>query len=453
MHLIDDSADARRRRRHRWRRRVQSGGGGVVSARWTTATTARCRRGSIRRCKARDAAAVQPPQRAGDARGDAVRLAPHAARQADAGDDRAGVRRAVAARERALVADAVSRRHPVADGALLHAGAARRRRRQGAAAARLARRGARQDPHGRDAARADRAAVAVRDARHRDAVADGRALRQAAAAGSSRCRSNGDIHRAMSSAHRRRRRRSRSRCKLSRGARVSRRARQGEADEYRAALAELSHNTRLLWHGSRLVNFVGILSQGLRVAPKSAPKTGYMFWARACISRTCLARAPSTATPLPTPGSSNGERPDAAERGAARRHARTRHGASTSSRPSCGCSGATACTAVASERRLARSPSTPSRAAADGQRSGRSGPLLAATRASSITASLSSLTRRTSKCDTWCCSSSRGFEAAPNVGAHAAGPPFQPAPQRRANRKTYMTMAMMMKMTMMMTIE
>uniref|UniRef100_A0AAX7TUJ1 Poly [ADP-ribose] polymerase n=1 Tax=Astatotilapia calliptera TaxID=8154 RepID=A0AAX7TUJ1_ASTCA len=33
----------------------------------------------------------------------------------------------------------------------------------------------------------------------------------------------------------------------------------------------------LLWHGSRLSNWVGILSQGLRVAPPEAPVTGYMF--------------------------------------------------------------------------------------------------------------------------------------------------------------------------------
>lgn len=33
----------------------------------------------------------------------------------------------------------------------------------------------------------------------------------------------------------------------------------------------------LLWHGSRLTNFVGILSQGLRIAPPQAPVTGYMF--------------------------------------------------------------------------------------------------------------------------------------------------------------------------------
>jgi len=33
----------------------------------------------------------------------------------------------------------------------------------------------------------------------------------------------------------------------------------------------------LLWHGSRVTNFVGILSQGLRIAPPEAPVTGYMF--------------------------------------------------------------------------------------------------------------------------------------------------------------------------------
>jgi len=33
----------------------------------------------------------------------------------------------------------------------------------------------------------------------------------------------------------------------------------------------------LLWHGSRLSNYVGILSEGLRVAPPEAPSSGYMF--------------------------------------------------------------------------------------------------------------------------------------------------------------------------------
>jgi len=36
-------------------------------------------------------------------------------------------------------------------------------------------------------------------------------------------------------------------------------------------------NRMLLWHGSRLTNYVGILSTGLRIAPPEAPKTGYRF--------------------------------------------------------------------------------------------------------------------------------------------------------------------------------
>ncbi|XP_038681240.1 poly [ADP-ribose] polymerase 2-A isoform X2 [Tripterygium wilfordii] len=36
-------------------------------------------------------------------------------------------------------------------------------------------------------------------------------------------------------------------------------------------------NRMLLWHGSRLANWTGILSQGLRIAPPEAPVTGYMF--------------------------------------------------------------------------------------------------------------------------------------------------------------------------------
>ncbi|KAK7085917.1 Poly [ADP-ribose] polymerase 2 [Halocaridina rubra] len=36
-------------------------------------------------------------------------------------------------------------------------------------------------------------------------------------------------------------------------------------------------NRMLLWHGSRLSNWAGILSQGLRIAPPEAPVTGYMF--------------------------------------------------------------------------------------------------------------------------------------------------------------------------------
>ena len=36
-------------------------------------------------------------------------------------------------------------------------------------------------------------------------------------------------------------------------------------------------NTKLLYHGSRLSNWAGILSQGLKIAPPEAPATGYMF--------------------------------------------------------------------------------------------------------------------------------------------------------------------------------
>jgi poly [ADP-ribose] polymerase len=34
---------------------------------------------------------------------------------------------------------------------------------------------------------------------------------------------------------------------------------------------------KLLWHGSRVCNYVGILSSGLRIAPPEAPASGYMF--------------------------------------------------------------------------------------------------------------------------------------------------------------------------------
>ncbi|KAL3531248.1 hypothetical protein ACH5RR_010570 [Cinchona calisaya] len=50
----------------------------------------------------------------------------------------------------------------------------------------------------------------------------------------------------------------------------------GEYDKF-APYREKLGNKMLLWHGSRLTNFVGILSQGLRIAPPEAPATGYMF--------------------------------------------------------------------------------------------------------------------------------------------------------------------------------
>ncbi|PHU22660.1 Poly [ADP-ribose] polymerase 1 [Capsicum chinense] len=52
--------------------------------------------------------------------------------------------------------------------------------------------------------------------------------------------------------------------------------REGEFDKFKPYREKLK-NRMLLWHGSRLTNFVGILSQGLRIAPPEAPATGYMF--------------------------------------------------------------------------------------------------------------------------------------------------------------------------------
>ncbi|XP_010038006.2 poly [ADP-ribose] polymerase 1 [Eucalyptus grandis] len=52
--------------------------------------------------------------------------------------------------------------------------------------------------------------------------------------------------------------------------------REGEFDKF-APFRQNLRNRMLLWHGSRLTNFVGILSQGLRIAPPEAPATGYMF--------------------------------------------------------------------------------------------------------------------------------------------------------------------------------
>ena len=49
--------------------------------------------------------------------------------------------------------------------------------------------------------------------------------------------------------------------------------RQCESQSFKADLG----NRMLLWHGSRMSNYAGILSQGLRIAPPEAPSTGYMF--------------------------------------------------------------------------------------------------------------------------------------------------------------------------------
>ncbi|KAL6210371.1 hypothetical protein ACLB2K_015604 [Fragaria x ananassa] len=56
---------------------------------------------------------------------------------------------------------------------------------------------------------------------------------------------------------------------------IFRASREDEAERYRKFLS--MKNRMLLWHGSRLTNWAGILSQGLRIAPPEAPVTGYMF--------------------------------------------------------------------------------------------------------------------------------------------------------------------------------
>lgn len=52
--------------------------------------------------------------------------------------------------------------------------------------------------------------------------------------------------------------------------------REGEFEAYETYSKDIP-NKMLLWHGSRLTNFVGILSQGLRIAPPEAPSTGNLI--------------------------------------------------------------------------------------------------------------------------------------------------------------------------------
>ncbi|XP_010069904.2 poly [ADP-ribose] polymerase 2 [Eucalyptus grandis] len=52
-------------------------------------------------------------------------------------------------------------------------------------------------------------------------------------------------------------------------------SREGETERF--SKFSTTSNRMLLWHGSRLTNWTGILSQGLRIAPPEAPATGYMF--------------------------------------------------------------------------------------------------------------------------------------------------------------------------------
>ncbi|KAI8932727.1 hypothetical protein NX059_010218 [Plenodomus lindquistii] len=54
--------------------------------------------------------------------------------------------------------------------------------------------------------------------------------------------------------------------------------RNGEFERFdKSPYSKMASDRRLLWHGSRVTNFGGILGQGLRIAPPEAPVSGYMF--------------------------------------------------------------------------------------------------------------------------------------------------------------------------------
>ena len=52
--------------------------------------------------------------------------------------------------------------------------------------------------------------------------------------------------------------------------------RRGEQERFESVASRIG-NRRLLFHGSGVTNFLGLLSQGMRIAPPEAPATGYMF--------------------------------------------------------------------------------------------------------------------------------------------------------------------------------
>ena len=52
--------------------------------------------------------------------------------------------------------------------------------------------------------------------------------------------------------------------------------RRGEPERF-AEVAERLGNRKLLFHGSGMSNWLGLLAQGMRIAPPEAPVTGYMF--------------------------------------------------------------------------------------------------------------------------------------------------------------------------------
>ena len=53
--------------------------------------------------------------------------------------------------------------------------------------------------------------------------------------------------------------------------------REGETKAFEDGGFGTDPNRQLLWHGSRICNWAGILCNGLRIAPKEAVASGYMF--------------------------------------------------------------------------------------------------------------------------------------------------------------------------------
>ncbi|KYQ93045.1 poly(ADP-ribosyl)transferase [Tieghemostelium lacteum] len=66
--------------------------------------------------------------------------------------------------------------------------------------------------------------------------------------------------------------------------------REGEKERFKPW--DNNDNRQLLWHGSRLTNWVGIIGQGLRIAPPEAPKTGYRF-GKGCYFANCSSKSAS----------------------------------------------------------------------------------------------------------------------------------------------------------------
>jgi poly [ADP-ribose] polymerase len=58
----------------------------------------------------------------------------------------------------------------------------------------------------------------------------------------------------------------------------------------RKAVNSLETNKKLLWHGSRLTNWMSILACGLKIAPPEAPHTGYMF-GKGIYTADCFSKA------------------------------------------------------------------------------------------------------------------------------------------------------------------